>query len=180
MFNYLNRYEENYRAEVNIIEEFYTLMKEEANVFSSEIKEFVDKLQPLEGSTSAKEGSIDNHNFFGNKFIHTQIKMCLDRVKKIPSWKQGIWKALDGHSQKITESLEKRSEPWVTSKIQEITEKMQTQLEKHSRRYDRIRTKIYNVRMKEIQDHSLTIEHYKTVSNMKIQEVLLHSNINHA
>lgn len=71
--------------------------------------------------------------------------------------------ALENMSSNTKEALKCRAEEWIENRIRVLARKYQSELEIHTKRYDRIRTQMYEVRLQEIQTHEEVFQRHKLV-----------------
>ncbi|KAL0275766.1 UNVERIFIED_CONTAM: hypothetical protein PYX00_003525 [Menopon gallinae] len=159
-----DKLESGYLNVVSIVEEYYKMMELEADVLSPEIKEFL-YIKHAESSTLIRkdEGCMEKTEYYNatQKGFLKLIENLLSGLNSMKLWNSGMRSALERTSNNAREILKSRAEVWVASRIQGLARRYQCLLEMHSKRYGRIRSQIYEVRLQEIYTHEKVYEQHK-------------------
>ncbi|XP_044262953.1 uncharacterized protein LOC123010272 isoform X2 [Tribolium madens] len=161
-----NLYSSQCEAEIKLITKYYELTEQETELLISELDRFLgenaDK-EPIHERRSwqninvAQEQQPSPNNSEDN-LIPYQMKCCQYQVDAVNNWMFGLWEALKAYMVTCRSEQLKQAEQWMDHVKSKLRKRLEIRESTLRPRYIRVKTMIYDVRLKELEDHQNSIQ----------------------
>ncbi|RZC35472.1 uncharacterized protein BDFB_000525, partial [Asbolus verrucosus] len=146
-------------AEIKILEKYYKLVDQEVNVLLAEIERFLgefSKNETIQGGKHLKKNGSEGPSIdeITEKLIPHQMKTCKYQVDAVNNWMFGLlWEAIRLYMITCRKELSEQAFRWVHNQATKLRKRQEVRMAMHKPRYTRVKVMVYDVRLKELEDH---------------------------
>ncbi|KYB25095.1 hypothetical protein TcasGA2_TC031381 [Tribolium castaneum] len=157
-----NLYSSQCAAEIKLLKKYYDLTEQECELLISELDRFLsenaDKEPILERKSWQNINGLQEHEQVSptnseDDLIPYQMKSCQYQVDAVNNWMFGLWEAIKSYMVTCRSELLNQAEQWMEKVKTKLRKRLEIREATLRPRYSRVKTMIYDVRLKELENH---------------------------